>query len=596
MTASAGAEASPHLTGVGAVRLARLLVRARLRHTWNLVRARPNGLGGILLLLGLGSSAAYVMLFSAALDVIGRRAGVSGQATALALMAGAIALGSLGSKAAAGDAVLAGTPENEFFLARPVSLATLVTARALAAVVTDPFGVLFLLPVLVATAVTWDLPATVLLVAVPTSAAAQVAVAASAQAVQLAVVRWVPRRHRGTAWVALRLLSVGTLATVWMAAASILRAPAAFAERLPALEQVMALTPAAFLAAPLVALREGGLADGVLAVVPVVLIAVVACLVTAGVARRAGMRGWEEAGAPWADRSAVASAARVLTPMRREWRMLVRDRARLAAFIALPAMLVGVQIFGAIGWTWQTATVDRVAVLVFSVTLYMAALGPLGHMQAERHAFWILRAVPVPLGRLMAAKAAAWALILAAIAATAYGTLAVRVPAAPPAEVARSGILVVGGAVAMTFLAVAFGGLAANLSSDARPALGPGTVYLFLAVGGLFNLVLGAGGWRLVVGLGLYAGVIVLCWRSALANLDLCLDGDALRRRGPRLADVAPWLIVGVLGPAAVGQALQRMGAPRRAILLGQVVVLALALAAALGTVLARVLRRRATH
>ena len=30
-------------------------------------------------------------------------------------------------------------------------------------------------------------------------------------------------------------------------------------------------------------------------------------------------------------------------------------------------------------------------------------------MQAERRAFWILRTVPVPLARLLAAKARAWA-------------------------------------------------------------------------------------------------------------------------------------------------------------------------------------------
>lgn len=594
MTAPAPAAGPPATTArLGVVRLARLLVRARLRHAWNLLRARPTGAAGLLLLLGLASSVAYVMLFSAALEVIGRRAGLEGQATALGLMAAAIALASLGSKAAAGDAVLAGTPENEFFLARPVSLATLVGARALAAIVTDPFGVLFLLPVLIAALVTWELPPGALPVAVITSVAAQVAVAALAQTIQLAVVRWVPRRHRSSAWMVLRLLSVGTMATVWMAATSILRVPGRFVDGLPTWERVYASTPAAALGAPLVAFRLGGLTAAVLALVPVLLGAVAACALAVAVARWAGMYGWEEAGAPWADRNPTARAAAVLTPARREWRQLVRDRARLAAFLALPALLVGVQIFGAIGWTWQTATLGRVAVLVFSVTLYMAALGPLGHMQSERHAFWILRTVPVSLGRLMAAKARAWALILGAVAALAFGLLASAVPGVRLTEVAFTGALVVGGVMAMTALAVAFGALVADLSSDGRPALGPGTVYFFLTVGGLFNVVLEARGLRLVGALLLYGTVIAVCWRAGMANLRVCLDADAVARRRPRLADVAPWALIALLGPPAMGQGLTRLGAPLDVIAVGQLAVFVLPLVVALGGVALRFFRSR---
>lgn len=581
MSAPGGAVPRPP----GVLRLARLLVRARLRHLWNQTRARPKGTGALLVVLGLGSSGAYVLLFSGALRVIGERTGVAGQTTALALMAGAITLASFGWKASAGEAVLAGSPENEFYLVRPLSLATLVTARALAAIVTDPFGVFFLLPVLLATAMTWRLSEATLLVAVPTSLAAQVTVAALAQIIQIAVVRWVRRRHRATAWMMLRLLSAGTLAVVWMAGTTVLRAPVTFTNRLRWLEPLVTSTPATALAAPLVALRTTGLAVAMVALVPLLAAAVATVALASWVARRAGLHGWEEAGAPWAEREPEARGGAVLTPVRREWRMLARDRARLAAFIALPAMLVGVQIFGAIGWSWQTATVDRVAVFVFSVTLYMAALGPLGHMQAERQAFWILRAVPVSMGRLMAAKARAWATILAAIAAVAFGALVLRVPAATAVDIARAGALVVLGAVAMTTLAVALGGMVANLSSDARPALGPGTVYLFLAVGGLFNLVLTAHGWRLAVGVAVYAAVVAACWRSAVANLVICLDAEALRRRGPRAADLAPWLVVGLFGPAALGLVMGWLGAPRGAVVFAQLGTVAIAVLAGGGTV-----------
>jgi len=163
------------MIGVGG--LARLLVRYRVRSTVNAVRARPGGPFALLLLFGLASAAAYVGLFATALGTIGARAGRAGEGTALALMTGAIALASLTAKSA-GDGRFAGTPENEFLLARPVSLPRLVAARARAALVTDPFGTLFLLPVMLAAALAGRLPPLAALIAVATSVLAQLAISA----------------------------------------------------------------------------------------------------------------------------------------------------------------------------------------------------------------------------------------------------------------------------------------------------------------------------------------------------------------------------------------------------------------------------------
>ena len=55
-------------------------------------------------------------------------------------MTGTLAFGSLTAKAASSEAVRAGSPENEFLLARPVALPTVVAARGLADAVTDPVG------------------------------------------------------------------------------------------------------------------------------------------------------------------------------------------------------------------------------------------------------------------------------------------------------------------------------------------------------------------------------------------------------------------------------------------------------------------------
>src|SRR6185295_6390862 len=99
---------------------------------------------------------AYVGLFTQAFSVIARTVGLPGQLAALALVTGTIAFGSLSARAASVEAVRAGSPENEFYLARPVSLPALVAARSLADAVTDPVGALFLLPVLISAAAVWE--------------------------------------------------------------------------------------------------------------------------------------------------------------------------------------------------------------------------------------------------------------------------------------------------------------------------------------------------------------------------------------------------------------------------------------------------------
>ena len=105
-----------------------------------------------------------------------------------------------------------------------MSLTGLVVARSLTALVLDPFGTLFLLPVLVAAALVWRLPLAAVAIAVATSLVAQLGVSAVAQAVQLATVRWVPRRRRALVWTLLRLASMLAMAGVWVTGIGVLRA------------------------------------------------------------------------------------------------------------------------------------------------------------------------------------------------------------------------------------------------------------------------------------------------------------------------------------------------------------------------------------
>ena len=72
----------------------------------------------------------------------------------------------------------------------------------------------------------------------------------------------------------------------------------------------------------------------------------------------------------------------------------------------MPVIFIGVQVFGAAGWGWTTASLGRISCLAYSLALYMGTIGPLTHMQAERRAFWILRTVPVPLSQLLGGEGA----------------------------------------------------------------------------------------------------------------------------------------------------------------------------------------------
>jgi hypothetical protein len=548
--APAAATATP-AGGIGALRPARLLIRFRLRYLWNGVRARGRGrFPTLVVVVGLFMSLAYVGLFAESFRVICENTDVTGQITALAVVALTIAFGSFTAKAASSEAVLAGSSENEFLLARPVALPTLVVARCFAEAATDPLGALFLLPVLLAATITWHLPAPAVGLAALVSLLVQLGISALAQATQIALVRFVPRARRRAAWMTLGLLASLSLASLWMMGTRVLRAPATLAAGLAPFAPLVARSPGALIVGPLAALVRGNAADALLALVLLMAATTLAVLLAATVARRAGMRGWEEAGASWADAAARPGRrpGRVLTAATKDLALITRDRTRLLTLISMPVIFVGVQLFGTAGWSWSTATLQRVSHLAFSLTLYMVTIGPLAHMQAERRAFWIMRAVPVSVGRLLAAKAKAWSVVIGGVALTAFAVLSLGTPSVDPGAWLASALVVVGGAVGMTWLAVALAAAAADLSDEQRPAIGPATIYTFMLVGGLYNVVLASDAATRARGVFLYAFAIAAQWMAGVRQATICLDAEAVRDRRVTLSDGAALVIALALG------------------------------------------------
>jgi membrane protease YdiL (CAAX protease family) len=111
----------------------------------------------------------------------------------------------------------------------------------------------------------------------------------------------------------------------------------------------------------------------------------------------------------------------------------------------------------------------------------------------------------------------------------------------------------------MSFLAVAMASSGADLSDEQNAAVGPGTIYGFILVGGLYNVVLVGEGATRVAGLALYLFVIWAYWLAGVERAELCMDAEALGGRRVRVADGATLVVlyaVGARGIATAGSAL----------------------------------------
>jgi hypothetical protein len=310
MSATVTVTGAPATDRIGVRQLAAIFIRYRLRSMRNAFRARGRGRTAVLATgIGVFIAVMYVGLFTQSFSIVVSTVDLAGQLAVLALVIGTISFGSLAARAASSEAVRAGSPENEFLLARPVSLPQLVAARGLADAVTDPVGGLFLLPVLIAAAVVWRLDAVAWPMAIAISLLVQIAISTLAYAVQLAVVRYVPGRRRRIAWTGAPPVAALSLATLWMLGTYVMRAPAELARTSQRWRRRSALSPATLAGAPLAALARGSRRAPCWRsrCWPA---SVAGDAARGRVARRAGMAGWEEAGAVWAEATRVPPAAR----------------------------------------------------------------------------------------------------------------------------------------------------------------------------------------------------------------------------------------------------------------------------------------------
>ena len=549
---------------IPSLRLVRLLVRFRLRHTWNGFRRGGSSgnkwVGVVALLLPL----TYVGLFLSAFGVVARVASWPVQVATLVVVVWGLTLASLVSKLTGGDAVVAGTGENEFLMSRPVSLANLVVARALAASVLDFWGALFLLPVLAAVSYVWRLGVVGFAVSLLTSVLLQVCLVAVGQSVGLGLLGRVALAKRRVLATIFGLLSALSVATLWALASFVLRRPEGFVRAVEPWASQIANSPFSLFVLPLVVLHENGIAPCLVWLAGLLAGAVVFVWLASRVAAASAGRGWEDAGLPFDAKPASFAQKRgpALSIARKEILLLVRDRSRFVALLAMPFLFVGVQVFGAAGMEVFGGGPQRAGLLAYSLAAYLATLGPLPHMQAERRVFWVLRSVPVSLGHIMWGKAKAWLLLIVGVGVLSFAaTVAVGGGFYLNDHVLwRTLALVVVGSAMVCILAIGIGCNAAELSDEGRNALGPAGVYVFLMVAGLFNLALlrdGTLAWRTVA---LYAATVALVWATGIRRAETALDPGRLRPVTPSDGAMATVLLfcgVHLISLAPAGMSVQ---------------------------------------
>lgn len=576
---------------VASMRLAILLVRFRWWSLWNGMVRVPRARGmRVAWILVLAAPMAYVGLLANALEAMAAVAGPREQIAAVALFSGALALASTVGKMATSETVVAGTAENELLLTRPIGLETLVTARSLSGPATDLFDAFFLFPTLVAASLVFGLGGGGVAIAVATSIFVQMGITATAQTGQILVVQIIPAPRRRMVWSLLALASAATVAGAWGIGTWMLRQPEEMAARIASWADLIVLSPAGTIAAPLFALKDGSMAAAVEALLVAAALSALSLTVARAVARRAARAGWEPVGPAWAEASLRPRTGAGVTAFGKDWRLIVRDRSRLVLLVALPVVFVTVQILGGAGWGLATARPAHVGVVAFSLVAYLATFGPLVHMQAERGTFWILRAAPVSLGRLMAWKATFWSVVLGGLALVCYAGVILVADKTLSQDVLVLGALVVIGAVTVAWLGVAMGCAAADLADDRRGAVGIGTIYLFLSLAGLFNVVLMGEGALRARALILYLTAIALIWITGMEQALLAYDPELRARRRIQAGEGAVLAILLFLGGRV-----QRLAAGALAsgdIVLWADLVWALMLAVASALYL---LRRRAT-
>jgi len=147
----------------------------------------------------------------------------------------------------------------------------------------------------------------------------------------------------------------------------------------------------------------------------------------------------------------------------------------------------------------------------------------------------------------------------------------------------------------MSFVAVAMASGGADLSDESTAAVGRSTIYAYMGVGGLFNVLLGGDAAMCVAGVLLYAFAGWTYWQAGVEQAAFCLDAEVVRERRVRASDGATLLIIYALTGRALLAVTDSLGgdAAERGVIAKSVLGIQIALTVLIGIAVAIYLARR---
>lgn len=217
--------------------------------------------------------------------------------------------------------------------------------------------------------------------------------------------------------------------------------------------------------------------------------------------------------------------------MRRELRLLARDRNFLVQTLVLPLIVVGSQLVfnGKLDTLSQFGTMPTVAaVIAFGIGVYVLMLSAFQTLNNEGNALWLLYTVPHSVESVLKEKARLWG-ALAMVYPLMVAVLTLATAPAPTWQMLVLLLIVLAGIPIYSTIAVALGVFACDPTAiEVHKRIRPTYSYLFLLLAGFYTWSIYTSVWsQKVVIMVLSAALALALWQKARDALPYLLDPGA---------------------------------------------------------------------
>ncbi|WP_229414303.1 type II CAAX endopeptidase family protein [Zemynaea arenosa] len=217
--------------------------------------------------------------------------------------------------------------------------------------------------------------------------------------------------------------------------------------------------------------------------------------------------------------------------IRRELRLLSRDRNFMLQSLFMPVLIIGTQMFfnGSLSGIGKLgADPGLLAVTAFGLGTYMLMLSAFQTLNNEGHALWMLYTFPVALERVLKQKAMLWAGFAALYPLAVFG-FGLATSAHWDAALVSRIVLVLAAIPVFAAIAVALGVFACDpLAQDIRTRVRPSYVYLYMMLSAMYGYAIYGEAWHARLALiVLVAGLAQALWQKARDELPYLLDPAA---------------------------------------------------------------------